>query len=157
MPCSYCCFLYVLGILMIVALSIVAAVFCLAEAEAVSLMLAGVLGVVQLAAIAFYFVISCCCGCGLTAQKLFGGFQIVHLLSSLACMILTLVVDDRSKDGYAYWPLGCSLGFMPFDIILAVSAFACHEKICKKDNYDGSRNCGMRGASCSYCCILYVL
>ena len=132
------CFLYVLGILMMVALSIVSVIFCFVTFEAVSLILVGVLGVVQLAAIAFYVVISCCCGCGLTVQKLFGGFQIVHLLSSLACMILTLVVDDRSKDGYAFWPYGCSLGFIPFDIILAVSAFACHDRICEEDSDSSS-------------------
>jgi hypothetical protein len=159
MPCNWYCFLYVLAILVMVALSL----FSVLVDDFIWVI---VLGGLQAAAIAFYALISCCCGCGRIFHKFFGGFQVLHFLCSLACMIFCAVYGFR--DTYMYLLLGLSLGFMLLDFILAVLAFVCLERIWKEDssssssvsrisNEDSSSLCSSCAHSFGCWCILSVL
>ena len=64
MPCNWYCFLYVLAILIMIALSIPSIMISVDVSFRPRGIWVVVLGGLQAAAIVFYAVISCCCCCG---------------------------------------------------------------------------------------------
>ena len=111
MPCSYCCVLSVLGILIISALSLISAVFCFADAG-VSSILVGVLGVVQLIAMILYASARTWYAFK-SIHEVLAIFELIHVVCSLVCMIVTLAVGADS-----FWPLVCSLAFILLDLVM---------------------------------------